>query len=103
MQPMEWGFLSKLVMPGLVPGIHVLSALKQERRGWPGKASGSDAVLRTAMPAMTKKRIVLRWFEGARRCWVLFRSGSQDEAGASKLSCDLVQHAEQGGAVGGTQ
>jgi len=23
-------------MPGLVPGIHVLAALEQERRGWPG-------------------------------------------------------------------
>jgi hypothetical protein len=52
---MEWGLLSKLVMPGLVPGIHVLSALKQERRGWPGKASGSDAVLRTAMPGHDEK------------------------------------------------
>jgi len=26
------------VMPGLVPGIHVLAALKQERRGWPGRS-----------------------------------------------------------------
>jgi hypothetical protein len=26
------------VMPGLVPGIHVLAAIKQERRGWPGQA-----------------------------------------------------------------
>jgi hypothetical protein len=26
------------VMPGLVPGIHVFSAFKQERRGWPGQA-----------------------------------------------------------------
>jgi hypothetical protein len=30
---------------GLVPGIHVLAELKQERRGWPGRS-----------PAMTKKR-----------------------------------------------
>jgi len=30
-------------MPGLVPGIHVLAALEQERRGWPGRS-----------PAMTK-------------------------------------------------
>ena len=38
-------------MPGLVPGIHVFTSLKQERRGWPGaSASGSDAVLRAAMP-----------------------------------------------------
>jgi hypothetical protein len=28
----------KLVMPGLVPGIHVLAAFKQERRGWPGRS-----------------------------------------------------------------
>jgi hypothetical protein len=25
-----------IVMPGLVPGIHVLTAPTQERRGWPG-------------------------------------------------------------------
>jgi hypothetical protein len=25
-----------VVMPGLVPGIHVLTALQQEKRGWPG-------------------------------------------------------------------
>jgi hypothetical protein len=37
------GSLSKLVMPGLVPGIHVLAASKQERGGWPGRS-----------PAMTK-------------------------------------------------
>jgi len=24
-------------MPGLVPGIHVLAALTQQRRGWPGR------------------------------------------------------------------
>jgi hypothetical protein len=35
---MKQGFLVKLVMPGLVPGIHVLAALEQERRGWPGQA-----------------------------------------------------------------
>jgi len=29
--------MAKLVMPGLVPGIHVLAAFKQERRGWPGR------------------------------------------------------------------
>jgi hypothetical protein len=28
---------SSFVMPGLVPGIHVLSSLPQER-GWPGQA-----------------------------------------------------------------
>ena len=30
MQPVEQGFLAKLVMPGLVPGIHVLAPLKQK-------------------------------------------------------------------------
>jgi len=25
-------------MPGLVPGIHVFTAMQQERRGWPGQA-----------------------------------------------------------------
>jgi hypothetical protein len=27
-----------LVMPGLVPGIHVLTVSQQKRRGWPGQA-----------------------------------------------------------------
>jgi hypothetical protein len=31
-------FLAELVMPGLVPGIHALLHLSQERRGWPGQA-----------------------------------------------------------------
>src|SRR5712664_2845700 len=38
---------TKLVMPGLVPGIHVLTVLtvlKQERRGWPGRARTSPAM-----------------------------------------------------------
>jgi hypothetical protein len=37
MQSMKWGFLAKFVMPGLVPGIHVLQVPQQERRGWPGQ------------------------------------------------------------------
>src|ERR1700733_9766577 len=37
-------FAARLVVPGLVPGIHVLAELRQERRGWPGRS-----------PAMTKK------------------------------------------------
>jgi hypothetical protein len=36
-------------MPGLVPGIHVFLSLSQDVDGR-AKASGSDAVLRTAMP-----------------------------------------------------
>jgi len=30
--------LSKLVMPGLVPGIHVFRAIYKKRRGWSGQA-----------------------------------------------------------------
>ena len=55
MPPMEWGIMAKLVMPGLVPGIHILASLKQEGRGWPGMASGGDALLRTAMPGHDEK------------------------------------------------
>jgi hypothetical protein len=36
------------VMPGLVPGIHVLGSRGQEERGWPGRS-----------PAMTKERWVI--------------------------------------------
>src|ERR1700676_5186768 len=38
-----------------MPGIHVLAALKHRKTGWRGKASGSDAVLRTAMPGHDEK------------------------------------------------
>jgi len=37
-QPMKWAVLTNLVMPGLVPGIHVLPRVLHERRGWPGQA-----------------------------------------------------------------
>jgi hypothetical protein len=43
-------FLAELVMPGLVPGIHVLAALKEKTWMAGTSASGSDAVLWTAMP-----------------------------------------------------
>jgi hypothetical protein len=33
-----------------------LSYAKKEGRGWPGEASGSDAVLRTALPGHDEKR-----------------------------------------------
>src|SRR6266849_9961859 len=29
---------AKLVMPGLVPGIHALTVSEREKRGWPGQA-----------------------------------------------------------------
>jgi hypothetical protein len=41
---------SKFVMPGLVPGIHVLLLYQQERRGWPGQS-----------PAMTQKTNCPLW------------------------------------------
>jgi hypothetical protein len=34
MQPTEFGFPVKLVMPGLVPGIHVFAARPQVRKTW---------------------------------------------------------------------
>jgi hypothetical protein len=51
MQPMEWALLAELVMPGLVPGIHVLTTLskkdvdgRDEARPWRenGALDGSD-------------------------------------------------------------
>jgi hypothetical protein len=35
---MKWGSETEFVMPGLVPGIHVLASFEQERRGWPGRS-----------------------------------------------------------------
>jgi hypothetical protein len=40
--------LPLLVMPGLVPGIHVLTIVQQERRGWPGIAVRRTASLKLA-------------------------------------------------------
>src|SRR6476619_5237017 len=42
--------MNPTVMPGLVPGIHVFRATMKKDVGGPAWASGSDAVLRTAMP-----------------------------------------------------
>jgi hypothetical protein len=50
-------FDSWLVMPGLVPGIHVFAASKQERRGWPGRS-----------PAMTKSRTLPHELVGCAIC-----------------------------------
>jgi hypothetical protein len=47
MEPRESAFVAKLVMPGLVPGIHVLTS-SAARKTWMAGTS----------PAMTKKRIV---------------------------------------------
>jgi len=43
-------YMNPTVMPGLVPGIHVFRATMKKDVGGPAWASGSDAVLRTAMP-----------------------------------------------------
>jgi hypothetical protein len=42
MQPAKSGLTLKLVMPGLVPGIHVFVPIEQERRGWPGQAGRDE-------------------------------------------------------------
>jgi hypothetical protein len=39
---------------GLVPGIHVVAACPQERRGWPYNKPGHD-----------EKRIIFKWLERA--------------------------------------
>src|SRR5260370_35267236 len=58
MQLMEWTALAKLVMPGLVPGIHVLQRQQQERRGWPGhRRAEATPFFERLCPAMTKERI----------------------------------------------
>src|SRR5260370_35505248 len=48
MRTFRRGFGTKPVRPGLVPGIHVLAILPQERRGWPGRR-----------PAMTESGVML--------------------------------------------
>jgi hypothetical protein len=46
----------KLVMPGLVPGIHVFNSIAASKDvDGRAEASGSDAVLRTAMPGHDEK------------------------------------------------
>jgi hypothetical protein len=60
---MEQGFLVKLVMAGLVPGIHVLAALKQERRGWPGHLARRRAS--RFLPGHDEIRIIFEWLERA--------------------------------------
>ena len=62
------GLSGKLVMPGLVPGIHVLVALKH-RKTWMAGTS----------PAMTKKANRFQGVRKVRKCWLHFRSDSQDE------------------------
>src|SRR5450631_105674 len=45
-----------VVMPGLVPGIHVLTSLQQERRGWPGHPAR-----RRAEPVIGPRFARTRW------------------------------------------
>jgi hypothetical protein len=45
---MKWGLAIWFVMPGHVPGIHVLKARKQERRGWPGRSPAMTESVRAA-------------------------------------------------------
>jgi hypothetical protein len=61
-------------MPGLVPGIHVLAAQMQERRGWPGNKPGHDEL-----------KALFHWLH--------FESDSQDEvefAAAAGLALKLL-------------
>jgi hypothetical protein len=53
----------EFVMPGLVPGIHVLSSLKQERRGWPGQARPLKKAVRRALSRHTPHRRVIQYSE----------------------------------------
>ena len=48
----EIGTFGWLVMPGLVPGIHVFTPIEQERRGWPGRQARRRAS--RFCPAMTE-------------------------------------------------
>src|SRR5438309_1020612 len=43
---MKQGSIAKLVMPGLVPGIHVLAGCRQERRGYRGTGPAMTKILR---------------------------------------------------------
>jgi hypothetical protein len=45
-----------IVMPGLMPGIHVFLILLQQDVDGRAKASGSDAVLRTTMPGHDERK-----------------------------------------------
>src|SRR5947199_553586 len=77
---MKWRFMVKLVMPGLVPGIHVL-AFEQERRGWPGRG-----------PAMTENESFSSC-QGDLKCkaspptrWCVGRSGGLRRAVSASFS-----------------
>src|SRR5438132_10344040 len=59
----------------IVPGIHVLAALKQERRGWPGHLARRRAS--RFCPAMTKRRIIFKWVRKTQKCWLHFKSDSR--------------------------
>ena len=51
MQPTESGIRVELIMPGLVPGIHVLAALKQ---GMDGRVEpGHDGEMQIALTTIT--------------------------------------------------
>src|SRR5882757_6800195 len=79
MRPIEWGIISTVVMPGLVPGIHVLASLKQERRGWPGRS-----------PAMTKSESFSNDEKQPEKP-AAFRSGSEGRQAIGRMQCGLVE------------
>src|SRR3984893_15724638 len=47
----------ELVMPGLVPGIHVVAVSPQERRGWRVIGEQKRRVLRTAKPGQDEETV----------------------------------------------
>src|SRR3954451_15003371 len=52
----EKGQTPKFVMPGLVPGIHVLWRFKQVRRGWPGQGPAMTEEGSTRAPVAVDER-----------------------------------------------
>src|SRR6266404_1432243 len=76
MQPRKWGIRAKLVMPGLVPGIHVLIAAAA-RETW--MAGSPSAKTRFALlPGHDEKRLIFKRLERPRKCWVHFGSYSEE-------------------------
>jgi hypothetical protein len=80
MQPIEPTVAIKLVMPGLVPGIHVFTSVAA-RKTWMAETS----------PAMTERRIIFKLLGKARKRWLHFRSYSETSPPPSTSIVDLNQ------------
>src|SRR6266404_1655988 len=96
MQPRKWGIKAKLVMPGLVPGIHVLIAAAARKTWMAGSPSAKTrgACHRAALcadplallPGHDEKRLIFKRLERPRKCWVHFGSYS-DTRGENSGRC----------------